>query len=452
MGIPIENNAHLKINLMVKLSSGAMERLYIQDVASLGNSSSVHIQGWAQDIRKLKKLSFIILRDHTGKIQLTLRPENLKNYEEITTINRESVLDVRGKVLLNSGSKSGIEIDVEEISVLNRSEAPLPLALFEDIESDFETRLNNRYLDLREQRHNIIFRIESSLLWGIRKYMQKNGFVEVHTPKIVAAATEGGANLFQVKYFERDVFLNQSPQLYKEILMASGMDKVFEVGPAFRAEEHNTVHHLNEFTSLDIEVSFSNHETVMKVLEEAVNSGLEEVMKDFGKEVSEINPSLHIQPLPYPRVSYRECLTLLANSGHSVNFGEDFNPEQLRIIGKHFPGFYFITEWPSEVRAFYTMPKPGDSEVTNSFDLQYGERELTSGAQRVHDPEMLKKRLVEKGLDPKDFAFHLNAFKYGMPPHAGWAIGLERLTMILLGLPNIREVVLFPRDRTRVTP
>lgn len=429
-----------------------MVRRVVQDVSSCENNTSVTLCGWAQEVRKLKKLAFIILRDSTGKIQITLKPENLNNYDEVSSINRESVLEVKGNVLLNSGSKSGIEIEAHEVKVLNRSEAPLPLALFEGIESDFETRLNNRYLDLREERHNIIFRIESSLLWGIRNYMHRNGFVEVHTPKIVAAATEGGANLFRVKYFERDVFLNQSPQLYKEILMASGMDRVFEVGPAFRAEEHNTVHHLNEFTSLDIEMSFSNHETVMKVLEEAVTAGLEEVMNNYGNQVAAINPSLKVQSLPFPRVTYRECLELLKKSGHSVKFGEDFNPEQLRLIGKHFPGFYFITEWPSEVRAFYTMPKPGDEEVTNSFDLQYGERELTSGAQRVHEAEMLKKRLMEKGLDPNEFSFHLNAFKYGMPPHAGWAIGLERLTMILLGVPNIREVTLFPRDRTRVTP
>ena len=429
-----------------------MHRTYIGQISDKKDGDEVHLFGWVQEVRKLKKLSFIVLRDHTGNIQITIKPENVSTYDEITNVNRESVLSVIGHVSLNSGAKSGVEITAKEVEVLNSSEAPLPLAIFEGIQSDFETRLNNRSLDLREPSHNLIFRIESSLLWGIRKYMHEQGFQEVHTPKIVASATEGGANLFRVKYFERDVFLNQSPQLYKEMLMASGMDKVFEVGPAFRAEEHNTVRHLNEFTSIDIEMSFCDHNEVMKILEESVNSGLRVVFERFGDEVKKINPDLKIQTTPFPRVTYRECIYLLSKEGVEAKFGEDFSPEQLRLIGRHFPGFYFITEWPSEVRAFYTMPKPGDPDVTNSFDLQYGQWELTSGAQRVHDPKMLENRLIEKGLNPEDFNFHLNAFRYGMPPHAGWAIGLERLTMILLNLPNIREVCLFPRDRTRVVP
>ena len=429
-----------------------MRRTHISEISRMKDGDSVTINGWAQEIRNLKKLSFIVMRDHTGTVQVTVKPEYIQNYDDLRLINRESVLRVDGDVALNSGAKAGVEITAKSIEILNKSEAPLPLAIFEGIQSDFETRLNHRYLDLREPDHNLIFRIESSLLWGIRKYMEEKGFTEVHTPKIVAAATEGGANLFRVKYFERDVFLNQSPQLYKEILMSCGMDRVFEVGPAFRAEEHNTVRHLNEFTSIDIEMSFCDHNDVMKILEESVNSGLKEAFDRYGDEVRRINPALRIQDLPYPRATYRECVELLRNDGIDVKFGDDFSPEQLRQIGKKFEGFYFITEWPSEVRAFYTMPKPGDPEVTNSFDLQYGERELTSGAQRVHDPLMLEKRLVDKGLNPEDFGFHLNAFRYGMPPHAGWAIGLERLTMILLNLPNIREVTLFPRDRTRVVP
>ncbi|MCL4438738.1 MAG: aspartate--tRNA(Asn) ligase [Candidatus Thermoplasmatota archaeon] len=429
-----------------------MQRTYISGISERKDGDEVTLFGWVQEIRKLKKLSFIVLRDHTGTVQITIKPENVSGYDQITSVNRESVVSVRGNVSFNSGAKAGVEITARDVKILNTSEAPLPLAIFEGIQSDFETRLNNRSLDLREPFHNLIFRIESSLLWGIRKYMHEHDFQEVHTPKIVASATEGGANLFQVRYFEREVFLNQSPQLYKEMLMASGMDRVFEVGPAFRAEEHNTVRHLNEFTSIDIEMSFCDHNEVMKVLEESVNSGLKEVFERYGEEVRKINPALEIQKLPFPRVTYRECIRLLSDEGVEAKFGDDFSPEQLRLIGRHFPGFYFITEWPSEVRAFYTMPKPEDPEVTNSFDLQYGERELTSGAQRVHDPKMLEKRLVEKGLNPEDFNFHLNAFRYGMPPHAGWAIGLERLTMILLNLPNIREVSLFPRDRTRVVP
>ncbi|MEM0158214.1 MAG: aspartate--tRNA(Asn) ligase [Thermoplasmataceae archaeon] len=429
-----------------------MHRHLIGNLVKEGDGAEVELYGWLQDVRILKNVSFLILRDHTGTVQVTIKKGMIPRQEEILSLNRESVIKVSGKVSLNKGAKSGVEIYPTGVEVLNRSGAPLPAGVFDPVEVDFETRLNNRFLDLRKPDRNIIFRVESALLWGMRKYLMAQGFVEVHTPKIVASATEGGAELFQVKYFEKDVFLNQSPQLYKEILMSAGMDRVFEVGPAFRAEEHNTPRHLNEFTSVDIEMSFADHNDAMSMLENAVKSGVEEALSSYGGEISKMNPNLAVPEVPFPRITYRECLKILKEKGMDPAFGEDLNTDQLREIGRMFKGFYFITEWPSSLRPFYTMPKPGDAEVTNSYDLQYNEKEITSGAQRVHDPEMLEKRFREKKLKPEDFEFYIKAFRYGMPPHAGWGLGLERLTMILLGLQNIREATLFPRDRTRVVP
>ncbi|EQB71241.1 MAG: hypothetical protein AMDU1_APLC00031G0012 [Thermoplasmatales archaeon A-plasma] len=429
-----------------------MERIYIRDLRHSMDNSEVELNGWIQEVRKLKKISFLILRDSTGTVQVTLKPENIPDIDIITGVNRESVISVRGTVTKEGVAKSGIEVVAKSVKILNQAGTPLPLGITDPVEADFDTRLNNRFLDLRKPDKHLIFRVESSLLWGIRKFLMSKDFIEVHTPKIVAAATEGGADLFRVQYFEKNAYLNQSPQLYKEILISGGIDRVFEVGPAFRAEEHNTVRHLNEFTSVDIEMAFSDHNDAMRMLENAVRSGIQEVVDKNIESLELHGIHLKVPDVPFPRITYRDCISILEKEGQSVTFGEDFTPEQLREIGKKFPDFYFITEWPSSVRPFYTMPKPGDDEVTNSYDLQFGEKEITSGAQRVHDPDLLEKRFRQKGLDPSAFEFYIKAFKYGMPPHAGWGLGLERLSMIILNLPNIREVTLFPRDRTRIVP
>ncbi len=429
-----------------------MQRSLIGDIISKNIEGEVKIAVWVQDIRALKNIMFLTVRDKTGMAQVTIKKGTLDNEDKVASLNRESVIAVKGKRDIKSASKLGIDIVAEEVEILNSSLAPLPLGVDDPVEADFDTRLNNRFIDIRKPEKSLIFHIESTLLWGIRKYFNSLDFVEVHTPKIVAAATEGGADLFGVKYFEKEAYLNQSPQLYKEILMSCGLDRVFEVGPAFRAEQHNTVRHLNEFTSIDIEVSFADHNDAMGFLENAIRSGVEEVTSRHAEKMGKQGISIEPVKTPFPRITYEDCRKLLKEEGMGLEFGEDFSPEQLRVIGRKFSGFYFITDWPSSMRPFYTMPKPENPELTNSFDLQFKELEITSGAQRVHDPVLLEKRFLDKGLNPSDFDFYIKSFKYGMPPHAGWAIGLERLTMILCSLPNIREATLFPRDRTRIVP
>ncbi len=429
-----------------------MERNLIGDVVSGNQEGEVKLAAWVQDVRALKNVIFLTVRDSTGLAQVTVKRGTLSNEKDISELNRESVVYVKGKRDMNSNSKLGIDVLAEEITLLNESLAPLPLGVDDPVEADFDTRLNNRFIDVRKPEKAIVFRVESTLLWGIREYFNGLGFVEVHTPKIVASATEGGADLFSVKYFEKDAYLNQSPQLYKEILMSCGLDKVFEVGPAFRAEQHNTTRHLNEFTSIDIEVSFADHHDAMSYLENAIRNGVETVKARHKEQLEKAG--LHIESVktPFPRVTYEECRKIVGDAGLHLDFGEDFSPDQLKVIGKKFNGFYFITDWPADLRPFYTMTKKDNPSLTNSFDLQFNEMEITSGAQRVHEPELLEKRFREKGLDPSQFDYYVKAFKYGMPPHAGWAIGLERLTTILCNLPNIREATLFPRDRTRIVP
>jgi nondiscriminating aspartyl-tRNA synthetase len=428
-----------------------MEYSYISDIRSRKSPGAVKVRGWVQDIRRLKNVDFIILRDHTGIAQITIKKNSNSMNIDPGIINRESVIEVSGEIVQDPISKTGVEILASRITVINASITPLPLPVNDPVEADIETRLNNRFLDLRKPQIHNIFAAESELLWGIRDFLHGQKFIEVHTPKVVAAATEGGADLFGVKYFEMEAYLNQSPQLYKEILISAGFNRVFEVGPAFRAEKHNTVRHLNEFTSVDIEMAFADHNDAMSMLENAVRSGIVSMKNAMGASIEQIS-GIEIPSIPFPRISYRKCIDILHNSKEDLEFGLDFTPEQLKIIGEEFEGFYFITEWPSTVRPFYTMINEQDETVTNSFDLQYKDKEITSGAQRVHDPVLLEKRFRNKGLNPKDFEFYLNAFRFGMPPHAGWGLGLERLTMILLGLKNIRETSLFPRDRTRLVP
>ena len=412
--------------------------------------TEVEISGWTQNIRTMSTVLFIELRDVSGTVQgVLLKKGNEELFETLKALPRESVLSITGQAV-KSQAKIGYEVQIKHLDILNRAETPLPLGVVDKIESDIETRLENRFLDLRRPEKLSIFKIQSTISNSIRNFFVNSGFIEIHSPKIVAAATEGGTELFPVKYFEKSAYLSQSPQLYKEMMMSAGFDKVFEVAPAFRAEEHNTPRHINEFTSIDMEMSFVSDEGVMDVLEN--------VVKTAYKAVSDTNErELEILGVPKPnldyrfrRITYSEYVQMANQKGIALNDGEDLSTQVLKTVGGGIKEFYFITRWPRELKPFYVQPY--DEKYSRGFDLQFGELEITSGAQRVHSPEVLINNLKRKGLNPDSFSFYVNTFKYGMPPHAGWAIGLERLTMVLLDIANIRETTLFPRDRTRVTP
>lgn len=265
----------------------------------------------------------------------------------------------------------------------------------------------------------------------------------------MATATEGGTELFPVKYFEKDAYLNQSPQLYKQMLMAAGLDRVFEVAPAFRAEEHNTTRHLNEFISIDIEMSFADEEDAMQMLEKSVVNAIDKVVKNNQEDMELLGIGWEVPRLPFKRITYDTALEIVRDKGINMEWGEDFSTEALKALGSEYKEFYFITKWPMKIKPFYVLP---DGKYSHAFDLMYGEKEITSGAQRNHIYESLVEIMREKGLNPDSFGYYLSAFRYGMPPHAGWGLGLERLTMIITKAKNIRECVIFPRDRTRLVP
>lgn len=427
---------------------------YASEISDTDFEKEVTVAGWIQDIRNLGGIAFVLLRDRTGVLQVTtIKKHHGKDFfKKITTLPRESVLMIKGKVQPNDQVASGFEILPSELKVLATAKTPLPLGVVDKVDADMDTRLDARFIDLRKEEISAIFKIRSTILKAVREVFDKEGFIEVHTPKIVATATEGGTALFPTQYFEKKAYLNQSPQLYKQMLMATGFDKVYEIGPAFRAEEHDTTRHLNEFTSIDIEMAFSDEEDAMGILERCVYNAILKTRESNENEMRILGADIDIPALPFQRVTYSECLDIIKKGGFEMEWGEDFPMEAMKILGERIPDFFFITQWPTKSKPFYTQPFEEEPEICRGFDLQYKEKEITSGAQRVSDVELLKKRLEEQNLNPSDFKFYLDAFEYGIPPHSGWGLGAERLTMILTGMQNIRECVLFPRDRKRLVP
>ncbi len=414
------------------------------------DGEKVTIAGWVQNIRVLGSIVFLKVRDKEGVSQVTITKDN-PNFSMVKDITPESVVAVTGVVRKSEKAQNGWELIPEEIKVLSKAEVPLPLDISGKIESEFETRLNARFMDLRNPRVAAVFAIRDCVTTAIRNYAESKGFIEVHTPKIVGAGAEGGALLFPVDYFGKKAFLSQSPQLYKQMIMATGFDKVYEIAPYFRAEKSDTSRHVAEFIMLDVEMAFiESQEDVMKFLEEGIKRVFEHVKKHREEELSILGIELEVPKLPFPRITYSEAVEKLG-----LKQGQEIGTEEEKKLGKIIEeekgtGLYFITLFPEEEKPFYIM-EAGDG-LSYSFDLELGGEEIASGGQREHRYDELVKRIKKKGLKPENFAFYLNAFKYGMPPHGGFGLGVDRLVQKMLGLPNIREVVLHPRDLKRVLP
>jgi aspartyl-tRNA synthetase len=419
--------------------------------------AEVTVAGWTHEIRDLGGLVFLVLRDRKGLLQVTLVKKLVDKaiFKTARSISRESVIQVKGIVKEEPKAPRGLEILPAEIRVLSAADIPLPMDPTEKVECELDTRLDCRFMDIRRAAVLAVFEIESEVLRAIREHFYRGGMTEVFTPKIVAAATEGGTDLFPISYFEREAFLNQSPQLYKQMLMGAGMDRVFEIGPIFRAEEHDTRRHLNEAISIDIEVSFADHEDVMAILEEAIVAAYEHVAAKCRRQlkVLGLEESFRIPKKPFRRLTYTEALELAGDRPDAhMHWGDDLDTETERFLGEAIGEHYFLTDWPSAIKPYYTLPYEDRPEICRGFDLMHQRMELASGAQRVHDAKMLEQRIREKGLEPSSFEFYLKAFRYGMPPHAGWGLGLSRLVMTMLDLENIRDAVIFPRDRRRLVP
>ncbi len=428
---------------------------YSMDVSEKDYDTIVSVAGWVEDIRNLGSLAFIILRDKKGTLQVTcLKKRNTEVFETLISVPRESVVSVRGVCQQSDKARNGYEVLPEKVIVLSTSETPLPLGIVDKVEAELDTRLDNRFLDLRKSNIQAIFTIRAAVLGSIHTTLRSIGFEEVHTPKIIGTSSEGGTDVFHVQYFERDAFLAQSPQLYKQMLMATGMDRVYEIAWYFRAEQHNTRRHLNESTAVDVEMAFiTSEEEVMQVLERLVYGMWETASKEI-EALKILEKSITVPSLPFRRVPYDEALSLLQERDCHVNWGDDFGTEDERLLGDILKEqgceFYFITKYPLQAKPFYTMP---DGEIySRGFDLECKGVELSSGGQRIHQVDLLETRIKECGLNVQDFGTYLKGFQYGMPPHGGFGFGIERCMMELLDINNIRECILFPRDRTRLSP
>jgi len=418
----------------------------------------VSVKGWAQEIRNLGGISFLIIRDRHGIVQVTA-PKKKVAPEVMTVLgglSRESVVKVTGVAKAAEQAKGGVEVVPSSIEVLSAAASPLPMGVVDKVNVEADTRFDNRFMDLRRPEARAVFEIKSMVLDLIGDFLTGEGFLEVFTPKIVASGAEGGATLFQLKYFEQMAYLAQSPQLYKQMLMSTGLDRVFEIGPAFRAEHSDTVRHVSEFISFDGELAFiDSMNDVLDVVERCCQSVIGGIVKNAAPQLETLNASVTVPRAPYPVIEYCDAVEMVQGTGMHIDLGDDLGTEGEKALGEIMKekghDMYWIVEYPEEAKPFYIMEKDG-TPYSYSFDLDYKGQEISSGGQREHRYDRLAQRMQGKGLDPSAFNFYLDAFRFGMPPHGGWGLGVERLVQKMLDLPNIRETILFPRDRIRLVP
>ena len=427
---------------------------YTKDITKELVDKEVILGGWVRNFRDLGGLRFITLQDVYGERQITLKKGIVSDEVfEKAKVGYQYCIMVKGIVKGFEKAPGGIEIIPNEIKILNKTPEKLPIDMTGETSTELDLRLNNRALDLRSVRNQAIFAIRREILNSSRNFLLDHDFKEIYTPKIIGSATEGGTELFPIMYFDREAFLTQSAQLYKEQL--SGVyERVFEVGPSFRAEKSHTKRHLCEIVQLDLEMAFADMNDVLKILEELVQNVIIGVrdkqmaaLKQLGMEDKTVVPEI-----PFPRYTYEELLDLLNTKLNiKIEWGEDLSTEANRKLGQEIPGYYYITHWPMAIKPFYIMPSK-NPKFSESFDLQKGWLELTSGGTRVHNKVQLVEALENKGLNSLAFESHLRTFDFGMPPHAGFGLGIARWLTVLCGLDDIREAVMYPRTPERLTP
>jgi len=430
-----------------------LERRLAAELAHYAGQT-VRLQGWVHRIRRIGAVTFVLLRDRSGIVQVVLASDGACG-PALDEVAVEDVVEVRGQVRLDERAQGGFEVDGETVTVIAKA-AELPFEInLPVLKIGLDLALQHRVPALRHARQQAIFRLKGEIIRCFREFSAAQGMVEVQTPKIVATATEGGANLFAVDYLGRRAYLAQSPQFYKQLLVLAGFERVFEVGPVYRAEPHNTSRHLNEFTSMDWEVGFvASAEELMALEERMLYRTAETLAANHAGWLATVgaNPSACLPDGGITRIPLAEAQRMLAAKyGKELPPG-DLDPEGERLLCGMTGGAAFVTDWPVETRPAYAKPHTDRPHLTDSFDLLLGGIEVTTGGLRISDYQQLKQGLIARGLNPEAFGFYLDGFRYGAPPHGGLAIGAERLTMALLGLSNMREVTLFPRDRERLAP
>jgi len=437
-----------------------MERILIKDLRQK-TGQEVVIFGWVQTIRDQGSIKFLVIRDITGTIQTVVLKENKEAFEIAEKLTTESVVEITGEVKEEKQAPDGIEIKIMEIKVLSLADPGLPIQVVEKSsnEAEQQIRLDWRWIDLRKPEKALIFKVWTEMEQAFRNYCISNNYIEIHSPKTLITSTESGSELFEVKYFGKKAYLAQSPQLYKQMAMAAGFEKVFEVGPVFRANPSFTSRHDTEFTMYDVEMSFiDSHQQLMAEEEKMMVTIFSAIKEKYGEDIKKsYGQEITVPKIPFPKLTLREAKEILKTLNVPSERGEDLSPEEEKAISQYIKekeghDFVFIHEWPASVRAFYSMRLKSDPTLTKSFDLLYKGLEVTSGAQREHRYEQLEKQIKEKGLKIEPFESYLNFFKYGCPPHGGFAPGPSRILMKIFGLSNVREVTFLYRGVNRLTP
>jgi len=419
---------------------------------------NVVIKGWIDTIRNQKKIQFLIVRDKSGTVQVThLKGEKAdKLGATIDDLTLESAVVIKGKLVKNEQvNLRGMEIVAESIEIINLAETPLPI----DEKTGLDGRLEWRFLDLRNPRNLNIFKVQTATEHAMRVFWQREGFVEMHSPKLMGSASESGAELFELEYFGKKAYLAQSPQFYKQMAMSAGFDKVFEIGPVFRANPSFTTRHDTEFTSIDMEISWiDSHEDIMELEERWLHHTLKSLKESHGEMIKEsFGVDVVVPELPFPRITMEEAQKIVEDSGHKLERDGDLDPEGERIVARHIADkhgheFVFVTDYPTKVRPFYHMRQADHPELTKSYDLLWQGLEVTTGAQREHRVDVLQAQAKENGISAESIQFYLDFFRYGCPSHGGFGFGLTRMLMILLGFKNVREVTYLYRGPNRLSP
>jgi len=436
---------------MIKTELGTLRRShYYNELSPSMDGSEVTVMGWVLTIRGHGNISFVTIRDKTGDIPIVAKkgdcPDDLR--EKLSTLKAHSSIAITGKIKSSEKAPTGFEIIPTELRVFSDVEKIPPFEPLAKTVKNIDTRLEVRPIDLRRKNLQHIFNVRSEVLKSVRDYFYRHKFTEIHTPKMIATATEGGAALFPIFYYNKEAFLAQSPQLYKEQLTMS-FEKVFEIGPIFRAEPSRTNRHLAEAISIDLEEAFVDYNDVMNRIEEIIQVSLNTV-NDYAKNNPDVEFIIPQMPKSIPRYSYDELVERIQKTGAKTEWGDDLYPSNLKKIGVE--GFYFIKDWPLGPKPFYVKDSKANPKISESFDLMFGDLELSSGSTRIEKRHELEERMKNKGMKTDAFEYHLGAFDYGVPPHAGCGIGLERLIMALTGTENIRDVTFYPRDVDRLTP
>ena len=435
-----------------------MERTYTDKITEDDDGEKFTVAGWAHEIRDLGGITFIILRDRKGQLQLTFKEdENEELFEKAQEVGKEDVIQASGTVQASGQAPGDREMHPDTLEIVGEAESPLPMDVSKNIESDLSTRLDNRFMDLRRPEKHAIFSLRGKMIESMEEWFADNEYIKINTPTIAKMGAEGGAELFPVVYYGEEAFLSQSPQLYKQMLMAAGFDKVYETGKAFRAEEFATSRHVSEISMFDVELAFiDDQHDVMDVLEDSLTYTLKELQSKAADELDELGVDLKVPEEDFPRIKFEKAREILEEEyDHIPDDPEDLDTKGEKLLGEYFeeqghPAF-FVIGYPGE-KFYYMEAREGDEYQSRRFDLIYKGLELASGGQREHDLERLEKGMEEDGVDPSDVSFYLESFKFGMPPHGGYGLGLDRLVRKIADLENVKEAILFPRDPNRLTP